>query len=155
MEFACSPSICSPGSYSFLLGWDTHVHPDSGTENQNWLDKLMFIKLTMTLQHGAMAPLSWWAGESDAGVRLWENTGGMVKKKVLCPLWDCEASMQIGCENDWPAKRSREDSKMCQHLCFSYGKYVSALFIYSQKFRWCLGKFDKHKTQDTEPETLN
>lgn len=109
-----------------------------------------FKKLMVTLQLGAMAPLSWWAGESDARARLRENAGGMARK-ALCLLWDCEASMQIGCENDWPAKRSRGDSKMCQHLCFSYGKYVSVLFIYSQKFRWCLGKFDKHKKLNLRP----
>lgn len=97
-----------------------------------------------------MLSLSRWAAGSDATVHLWEDTAGMARK-VLRPLRDGEAlQMQIGCENE------KRKQRMCQHLCFSYGKWVSVWFIYSQKFRRCLEKFDKHgKMSQTARRNLN
>lgn len=85
MEFACSPCICSPGPSASSSAGILTCKRGSGAKNKEWMDELTFKKLMMTLQLGAMAPLSWWAGESDARVRMRENAGGMARK-VLCPL---------------------------------------------------------------------
>ena len=49
----------------------------------------------------------WGVGQRfNAGIRLWENMCGMVRK-VLLLLWDSEDLMQIRYDNDWPGMNSR------------------------------------------------
>lgn len=62
-----------------------------------------------------LTPLRQWA-EINARICLWENMCGMVRK-VLLRLRDTEELMQIGCDNDWPEKKSRGDIRMHQHFC--------------------------------------
>lgn len=132
----------------FKVELDTSEH--TLTQNLDtpwhWTTYIWMRTAMMTLQPSVMASLSWWAAESDAS--LWENTAGMARK-VLWSTWDGEALMQIGCENDWPAKGSEGDGKTCQHLCFSCEPRYD-LFIYSQKFRRCLEKFDKPRKLSLE-----
>lgn len=80
------------------------------------------------------------------GFALRENMCGMARK-VLRPLRDGGALMQIGCENDRPEKRSGGDSQMRQHLsmCLSLVMVKSLCSSFSPSSYWGWRKFEKHR----------